>query len=61
MIWVGHVACMVEMRNAYKILVVKPEGKNLLRRHRHKWENNIRKSLKGNRVGRCGLDMSGSG
>jgi hypothetical protein len=28
----GHVACMGEMRNAYKILVGKPEGKRSLRR-----------------------------
>jgi hypothetical protein len=26
MIWVGHVACRGEMRTAYRILVVKPEG-----------------------------------
>jgi hypothetical protein len=25
--WMGHVACMVEIRNAHKILVRKPEGK----------------------------------
>jgi hypothetical protein len=24
--WVGYTACMGEMRNAYKILVGKPEG-----------------------------------
>jgi len=29
--WVGHVAHIVEMRNAYKILVGKPEGKRPLR------------------------------
>jgi hypothetical protein len=28
--WVGHVGHMGEMRNAYKILVGKPEGKRLL-------------------------------
>jgi hypothetical protein len=27
MIWAGDVACMVEMENAYKILVPKPERK----------------------------------
>jgi hypothetical protein len=32
--WVGHVAYMVEMRNAYKILVRKPEGKRQFRRPR---------------------------
>jgi len=28
--WSGHVACMREMRIAYKILGGKPEGKSLL-------------------------------
>jgi hypothetical protein len=32
MIWVGHAACMGERRNAYKMLVWKPEGKRPLRR-----------------------------
>jgi hypothetical protein len=43
-----------EMRNAYKILVRKSEGKILLRRPRCRWEDNIT-------LGRCGLDASGSG
>jgi hypothetical protein len=30
-----------EMRNAYSILVGKPEGKKPLRIHRHRWEDNI--------------------
>jgi len=25
--WVGHVACMVEKRNVYRVLVAKQEGK----------------------------------
>jgi hypothetical protein len=29
--WVGHAACMGEMRNTNKILVEKPEGKNHLK------------------------------
>jgi hypothetical protein len=29
-IWVNHVAHMGEKRNAYRILVVKPEGKRQL-------------------------------
>jgi hypothetical protein len=28
--WTGHVACMEEIRNAYTILVGKPEGKRTL-------------------------------
>jgi hypothetical protein len=32
--WARHVARMREKRNAYRILVVKPEGKRPLGRHR---------------------------
>jgi hypothetical protein len=28
--WLGHVTCVGKMKNAYKILVRKPEGKNHL-------------------------------
>jgi hypothetical protein len=31
-----------EIRNAYKILVGKPEGKRPVGRPRHKWEDNIK-------------------
>jgi hypothetical protein len=30
--WAGHVSCIEETRNAYKILVGKPEGKRSLGR-----------------------------
>jgi hypothetical protein len=43
MTWVGHVARMGKMRNAYKILVGKPEGKKPLRRPMHKWEDNVKR------------------
>jgi hypothetical protein len=33
---------MKEMRNAYRILVIKPEGKKPLRRTRCRWEDNVR-------------------
>jgi len=52
--WVGHVLHMRKIRNAYRILVRKPEGKRPLGRPRHIWEYNTG-------VGRCGLDASGSG
>jgi hypothetical protein len=39
--WVGHVARMGEMRNAYSILDGKPKGKRSLRRRRRIWEDNI--------------------
>jgi hypothetical protein len=35
-----------EKRNAYRILVGKPEGKRPLRRPRRKWLNNIRMDLR---------------
>jgi hypothetical protein len=42
MSWMGHVACVGEMRNAYKILVRKHQGKRPLRRPRSSWGDNIR-------------------
>jgi len=42
---VGHVACMGKMRNVYKALMGKPEGKRPLRRPSHRWEDNIRMDL----------------
>jgi hypothetical protein len=44
--WAGHVACMREKRNAYRILVGKPEGKRPLGRLRHRWEDNIEMDLR---------------
>jgi hypothetical protein len=35
--WAGHVSRMGEMRNAYKILVGKPEGKRPLGRPKRRW------------------------
>jgi hypothetical protein len=37
---------MEEMRKAYKLLVVKPEGKRPFGRPRHRWENNIKMDLR---------------
>jgi hypothetical protein len=44
--WVRHISCMGEMRNAYKILVGKPDGKRSLGRPRHRWEDNIKMDLR---------------
>jgi hypothetical protein len=33
------------VRNVYRLLVGKPEGKRLLERPRHRWVNNIRMDL----------------
>jgi hypothetical protein len=43
--WVGHVARMGEKRNAYKLLVGKPEGKRPLGRPRRRCVDNIRMYL----------------
>jgi hypothetical protein len=40
--WAGHVAGIVEKRNAYRILVGKPEGKRPLGRPRSMWVDNIK-------------------
>jgi hypothetical protein len=40
--WAGHVARMGEKRNAYRILVGKPEGKRPLGRRKHRWVDNIK-------------------
>jgi hypothetical protein len=45
--WAGHVACMGEGRNVYRILVGKPEGKSPLERPRHKWEDGVKMDLMG--------------
>jgi hypothetical protein len=44
--WAGHVARAEEKRNEYIILVGKPEGKRLIRRLRHRWEDNITMNLR---------------
>jgi hypothetical protein len=40
--WAGYLSRMGEKRNAYGILVEKPEGKRPLGRSKHRWEDNIR-------------------
>jgi hypothetical protein len=59
--WGGHVARMGEKRNAYRILVGKPEGKRPLGRPRCTWVDNIKMDLTRDRMGWNGLDSSGSG
>jgi hypothetical protein len=47
MIWEGHIALAGERRNAYRVLVEKPEGKMPLGGPRYKWKDNIMMDLKG--------------
>jgi hypothetical protein len=44
--WAGHVAQVGEKRNAYRILVGKPEGKSPLGRPRRRWVDNIKIDLR---------------
>jgi hypothetical protein len=52
--WAWHVARMGETRNAYRILVGKPEGKRPLRSPRRRWVDNIKMDLR--EIGWDGMD-----
>jgi hypothetical protein len=54
--WAGHVARLGEKRNAYMILVGKPEGKRPLGRLKCRWEDNIRMVLR--EIGWGGMDWT---
>jgi hypothetical protein len=54
--WVGHVARMGETRNAYRILLGKPERKRPLGRPRRRWVDNIKMDLR--EIGWDGVDWS---
>jgi hypothetical protein len=58
--WVGHVARMGERRDAYRVLVRKPEGRRPLGRPRRRWEDNIKMDFRDVGCGH-GLDRSDSG
>ena len=53
--WAGHIAYMWERKGAYRVLVGKPMEKRPLRRHRRRWEDNIKMDLE-EWEGRYGLD-----
>jgi hypothetical protein len=44
--WAGYVARTGEKRNAYRILVGKPEGRRPLGRTRRRWVDNIKMDLR---------------
>jgi hypothetical protein len=48
-------------KNAYRILVGKPERKRPLGRSTRRWVGNIKTDLKRDRMGWCGLARSGAG
>jgi len=41
----GHVACIGESRDVYRVLVGKPEGKRPFGRPRCRWQDNIKMNL----------------
>jgi hypothetical protein len=43
--WAGHVARIGEKRNAYRLLMRKPEGKRPLGRPRRRWVDNFKMDL----------------
>jgi hypothetical protein len=55
--WAGHIAQIGEKRNAYRLLVGKPEGKRPLGRPRRRWVDNIRMDL--GEIGCGGMDWIG--
>jgi hypothetical protein len=52
--WAGHVVRMGKKRNAYRILVGKPEGNRPLGRPRCRWVNSVKKDLR--EIGWGGVD-----
>jgi hypothetical protein len=52
--WAGHVARMGETRNAYTLLVGKPEGKRPIERPIRRWVDNIKMDLR--EIGWGGMD-----
>jgi hypothetical protein len=52
--WAGHITRMGAKRNAYRILVRKPEGKRPLGRPRRRWTDNIKMDLR--EIGWGGMD-----
>jgi hypothetical protein len=55
--WAGLVARMGKKRNAYRLLVGKPEGKRPLGRPKRRWVNNIKMVLL--EIGWGGVDWIG--
>ena len=52
--WAGNVACTLERKGVYRVLVGKPYAKRPLERTRRRWEDNITTYLQ--EVGRRGMD-----
>jgi hypothetical protein len=55
--WAGHVTLTGEKRNAYRLLVGKPEGKRPLGRPRRRWVDDMKMDLR--EVGWVDVDWIG--
>jgi hypothetical protein len=44
--WAERIACIREVRNAYRIFVVKPEGKRPQQKSRRRWKDNIKMDVR---------------
>jgi hypothetical protein len=44
--WARHVVCIGDSRDAYRLLVGKPEGRRPFARSRRRWEDNIKMDLR---------------
>jgi len=53
----GLVAHTAENRKTNRVLAKKPEGKRQHRRSRHRWDDNTKMDVKGNRMGHHGLGL----
>jgi len=58
---VQHIACMEKRKGVYRVLVGTPKENKPLRRHRHRWEENIKMYLQNVRWRRHRLRRSGPG
>jgi hypothetical protein len=55
--WAGHVERIGEKRNAYRLMVERPEGERLLGRPRRRWVDNIKMDL--GKIGWSDVDWIG--
>jgi hypothetical protein len=55
--WAGHEVCMGKKRNAFKIVMRKPERKRPLEKSRRRWEDNIKMHVRKTEWG--GMDWIG--
>jgi hypothetical protein len=58
MIWAGHEAFTGDRRGAYRVFVVRSEGKRALGKPRRRWDDNIKIHLQEIKGGMDWIDLS---